>query len=564
MRLVATVSVAALVVALASVAMLRGSPDKTMPPLVRFSLPPPPDLAFVDMVAVSADGRNIAYSLAPLGGRSSLWIRGIDRDEPRPLSGTEGAYFPFFSPDGNRLGFFSSGQMRSVDLATGAVEPICEARGYGGATWGKDAILFAPLYESEIWRVDARGGTPVKETTPVANGLHIWPRFLPDGVTYLYSAWGPGGGGIMSRRLGEDEETMIAPLTQITHLTMPQYADGMLFFVRNQALFAQTFDVKRLSLAGTPRRVTDGLRVHGPGWTPYAVSSTGTAAWLPDVSNEQTELLIVSRDAEAPLPLSEPADLREFHASPDGDLIAATIDEPGREPTIWLIDVTRGSRTRAISVDGWADSPVWLPDGSGFVFTRPSDGPPNLHRVVLGREIERLSTSPLQQSPTSIAPDGSIVFDTLTTETHGDVYVLRPDRTLVPLLSGTANEESGRVSPDGNWIAFSSNESGRYEIYVTSFPNPGRHWRVSSDGGRNPKWSDDGRELFFVAGGKLMQSRITATDRIDAGLPERVFDLALSDYDVMGDRRILVARRQLNPMRPPLRVVSAWQNLIAD
>jgi Tol biopolymer transport system component len=557
---VAVAVAVAVVAAGAALLRARGAPA---PPLVRFSLPPPPDLGYVDLVAVSPDGRSVAYGLAPMGGRSSLWLRNLDRDEPRRLEGTDGAYSPFFSPDGRSLGFFSGEQMKKLDLDHGTVESICEARGHGGASWGRSGVvLFAPRYEGELWRVDATGGTPVPETRVENESLHVWPHFLPDGERYLCVAWRPGGGGVLARRLGSDEEKTVLAIGSLDELTIAAYAAGKLFFVRSQSLFAQAFDPKALRLSGAPRRVAEGLRYHGPGMTPFAVSGAGTAAYIPDGGNTEAELFVVDRRGTELQRVGSPVSLSELRVSPDGELVAASIDEPLRKQSIWLIDVRRGARTP--TTEGWADSPVWLRDGSGLVFSRAADGPPNLHRVSMGREVERLSTSAGQQVPTSIAPDGSIVFETLDAERQFDILLLQADGTTRPLLAGPSSETDGQVSPDGLWLAFRTNESGRNEVYVTAFPRPERRWRISEAGGRSPRWSRDGRELFFLSRDRLMRVPVSTTDGFEAGAPEPLFDLEVAEFDPMPGGRFLVARRRISPSRPPLRVVSGWQNLTRD
>jgi eukaryotic-like serine/threonine-protein kinase len=572
--LAVAIAVVTILAAIAALAMLRSAPVAVPPPLIRFAVPPPNDHGYdFGLLALSPDGRQIAYGMSTLGGPSSLWLRILDRDEPRRLARTEGAYNPFFSPDGRWLGFFSGTYLRRINLDDLTVESICEARGFGGASWGRNnVILFSPTYEGEIWRVDVAVGIPSRETEVTGDSLHIWPHFLPDGDLYLYQFWNPEGGGVMARRLGSSEETMVLPIGTIDEMTVSRYASGRLFFVRDHLLFAQPFDAKTLTLSGNPRRVAEGLKYHGPGLAPFAVSASGTAVYLPDGSNLESELLIVDKRGNVLQRVGEPAAISGFSVSPGGELVAAEIDEPLKKQSLWLIDVARGSRSPA--VEGWAGSPVWLPDGSGFVFSAVRDSPPNVHRVSLGREVERISRSAGQQHPTSITPDGLIVYQTIVSGAQRDIRIMQPDGSDdVPLLSSKSDaifdseggsEGGGTVSPDGRWLAFVTNESGRDEVYITAFPRPERRWQVSADGGRRPRWGRDGRELYFLSRGRLMRARISATDRIDAGVPDHLFDIPVAAFDTMPGDRFLIARRHLSPSRPPLRVISGWQHLTAD
>jgi Tol biopolymer transport system component len=454
-------------------------------------------------VAVSPDGRSIVF-VAVSGGVSQLWLRPIDAIQAKVLPGTEAGRLPFWSPDGAFLGFFAAGKMKRLEISTGGVQTICDAaRVPGGASWNRDdVIVFAPRLESPLFRVPAVGGAPTPLTTLDAakhESNHMWPDFLPDGRHFVFQVFGLTDPGIYIGSLDSPQKTLLIRQGSLD-LTAPRYApSGHLVYVRNRQLVAHPFDARALKLTGEPFPLAEGFDgPGGPGAPPFGLSASAALVFRPQGAAGTFQPTWFARDGSRQGTLGPPGSDAGFDLSPDGATLALDrITEKDR--SIWLVDVARGTSTRFTS-DGYSVSPRWSPLGDRLVFGSVRDTPPNpFVRTLAGGET-RLARLPRTVTITTWAPDGrTLIGQIADTKTQDDLWLFSSsgDRPPAPFIQTPFRERMARISPDGRWVAFTSNESGVDEIYVTTFPAPGRRVRVSTDGGTLPRWRDDGAELFF-------------------------------------------------------------------
>jgi hypothetical protein len=432
------------------------------------------------------------------------------------------------------------------------VATICEARFGGGGTWNRDGVIvFAPGVDTGLFRVPAAGGTP----TPVTvldpaheESGHVGPVFLPDGRHFVFSIIGGDAAGTHVASLDSPERKRLSTGQSMHGFSSPDF----LFSTRDRTLMAQRLDLSRLEMIGEPIRVAEGIDAPGIITAAFAVSASGTLAYWAGARNI-TQPTWFRRDGTAAGAVGPPAAYMNIALSFDG--LQAAVDRFDLTPGIWLLDTARGTAPRATF--GWIyeSTPVWSPDGSAFVFAAARDSPPSLYlkRIGTAGEGEHLVGSPAQTLfPQSWSPDGRfIAYLNIDPKTESDVWVLAlsDDRKATPFLQTPSNETHARISPDGRWMAYASNESGTEGVYVTSFPEPGRKWLVSTNGGGLPVWRRDGRELFYRASdGKLMAVPMGAGSDFAAGAPIPLFapravvgELGLGTfYDVAPDGRFLI------------------------
>ena len=540
---------------------------------VRFTIAPPKDVNFswsigTSPFALSPDGRHLVFAGMGADKRRGLWLHSFDSLVSRALPGTEGAFGPFWSPDGLAVGFFTFNRLKRVSVSGGDVATICDARYGGGATWNRDGvILFAPAIDSALFRVPATGGTPTPVTELDAareEGAHVKPQFLPDGRRFVFGIVGGDTAGQYVASLDSPERKRLL----LDQLMLGFSAPDFLFFMRDRTLMAQRFDLTRLDLTGEPIRVAEGVDRLGYSAT-FAVSENGTLVyWTGDRTITQPTWF--RRDGTVAGTLGPPAAYMNVALSFDGR--QAAVDRFDQTPGIWLLDPARGTSTRATTGAIYESTPVWSPDASHFVFAAARDAPPNLYlkRIGAAGEDERLFRTTLQSFPQSWSRDGRYIsYVTIDPKTSADVWLvpMTGDRKPAPFLQTPFYEHQSRISPDGKWMAYSSNESGRQDVYVTAFPSPGRKWPVSTDGGGFPIWRRDGRELFYrAADGTLMAVPVASGSDFAPGAPIPLFKpqanlgaLGLGTfYDVAPDGRFLV-NVFVERTSPPATVVLNWR-----
>ena len=501
--------------------------------------------------------------------RRGLWLHSFDSLVSRALPGTEGAFGPFWSPDGLAVGFFTHDRLKRVSISGGDVATICDARYGGGATWNRDGvILFAPAIDSALFRVPATGGTPTPVTVldPAREeSAHVKPLFLPDGRHFVFGIIGGDTAGQYVASLDSPERKRLSLESSMLGFSAPDF----LFFMRDRTLMAQRFDLKRLDLTGEPIRVAEGVDRLGFSAT-FAVSESGTLVyWTGDRTITQPTWF--RRDGTAAGTLGPPAAYMNVALSFDGR--QAAVDRFDLTPGIWLLDPARGTSTRATSGAIYESTPVWSPDASHFVFAAARDAPPNLYLKRIGApgEDERLFRTTLQSFPQSWSRDGRYIsYVTIDPKTSADIW-------LVPMTGDRKARHrffkrhsmslilESRPTVDG-WRTPRTSPGGRTST-SRRFPSPGRKWPVSTNGGGFPVWRRDGRELFYrAADGTLMAVPVAPGTDFAPGAPIPLFKpranlgaLGLGTfYDVAPDGRFLI-NVFVERTSPPATVVLNWR-----
>jgi Tol biopolymer transport system component len=556
---------------------LKPAPTEPPRPVTRtvITLPLGQQLAGLEngpAVALSPDGIHLAY-VARQGVTQQLYLRAMDSMEARPLAGTEGATEPFFSPDGQWLGFFAGQKLQKVSVNGGAALTLGDAPFPGGASWGSQGtIAFAPSVGSALQQVSETGGA-AQPLTRLEKGAvsHRWPEFLRDGKAVLFAAaptnasWTNAQLAVQSIGTGERRN--------LVQGTYPRYASsGHLVYAQGGSLMAVPFDPQRLAVTGTAVPVLEGvLQSPSSGATQYSLSATGSLVYAPGgVQSAQRSLVWVNRNG-AEQPVAAPARAYVFpRVSPDGRRVGVGITE--QETQVWLYDFSRETLTRFTFEGNVNLNAVWTPDGKRIAIQSNREGPLNLfwQRADGSGGLERLTTSEYNNFPMSWSPDGQLLaFVEVNPATGYDIWVLRlNDRKAQPFLRTPFNESVPRFSPDGRWLAYVSNESGRWEIYVQPYPGPGGKWQISTEGGTEPVWNRNGRELFYRSGNKMMAVDIATHSGFAAGKPRVLFEGRYEppagttpNYDVSpdGQRFLMIKRSEQEAAAPTqINVVLNW------
>ena len=544
---------------------LMPSPAK---PVMRFaiSLPPGQRLAGLDRpaLALSADGRQLTYVATTQGSSvQQIYLRAMDSAETRAIPGTEGAMDPFFSPDGQWIGFFADGKLKKISVSGGVAQVLSDASLAIGGSWGSEnTIVFGE--QSEPLQQVSDGGGALQPLTRLEKDevAHIWPEFLPDGKAVLFTNAPSGGIAVLTLKTGERRNL-------IQGASSPRYApSGHLVYLQGATLMAVPFDPERLEVKGTAVQVVQGVRRSSipVAAAQYSLSATGSLVYVSGSARAlQSKLVWVSRNgAEQPLD----APLRDYgypRLSPDGRRAAVNSDNQ-----VWLYDLARDTLSR-FTFEGINNLPVWTPDGKRIAFMSTKEGRGNIFWQMADGSggLERLTTSQQNNAPVSFSPDGQILAFQVNNPTGIDISVLRlSDRKMQPFLQTPAYKGAPQFSPDGHWLAYVSDESGRYEIYVQPYPGPGGKRQISTESGTEPVWNRNGRELFYRNGDKMMAVAVTTKASFSAGKPKELFEGRYARlggtfpfYDVSPDgQRFLmlkpVEQEQVDPTQ--INVVLNW------
>jgi Tol biopolymer transport system component len=489
------------------------------------------------VLAVSPDGRQLAFIALNAAGTAFLWVRALDSLAARALAGTDGASAPFWSPNGQFVGFFAGGKLRKIDVSGGPPVTLCDApvEVRGGAWGGNGVIVFAPGASAAaplptgLQRVSASGGIPTAATL-LAQGeaSHVGPIFLPDGRHFLYraiKAGETGTGPVYAASLDSPERTLVVNATSMN----VAYTQGYLLFLRDTSLMAQVFDGRRLTLAG------EATLVEAWGTPPLGTFSASgpVLAYRTAPPRVESQLTLFDRTGKVVRVVSDRANYADVELSPDGTRAAVSLlDSSLGTRGLWVFDVVRGVKTRLTSDRADADTPVWSPDGSRIVFDSSRQGPLELfEKASDGVGAEKIVLADRRNKyPSSWSPDGRLLLYMVDNgEPWGwDLWVLPlvGDRKPFPFLQRPSNDVQGQFSFDGRWVTYASNESGRYEVYVTAFPEPRAIRQISSGGGVWPRWRHDGKEIFYLApDGKIMSAALKARgDTFEAGGSTALFD----------------------------------------
>jgi Tol biopolymer transport system component len=531
-------------------------------------------------MTVAPNGHTVAVAGKKESERTSaLWLYEVGGREWRSLSETEGANFPFWSPDGKSLGFFADGKLKKLDLGGGSVQAICDAPSGRGGTWNKDGVIvFTPSGQLNdgLYRVPASGGTPTRVTMPDAShgeNSHRWPMFLPDGKHFLYLAANVSGqtdpDAIYVGALDSNEKKLVTKATGNAAYAPP----GYLLYYREKTVFAQRFDANKLELWGEAvPLVTDVAYLPRIARAVYAASDGGLLVAQSGSGVSLSRLVWYDRKGNETGAVGKPDVYGNVALAPSGKMVALDKTDTGSQNTdVWTYDLQRDTMKR-LTFDPAIDStPLWSPDGTRLLFASSRGHLFGLYvKNADGAEEEKPmaleASDKADKYPSDWSRDGKFILYERGTELW---ITATPELKTRAFVKVPATAKTGQFSPDGKWVAYASSESGKWEIYVTSFPEALGKWQVSSAGGTQPRWRGDGKELFYLASdGKMMAVPVTTGASFDAGAPAVLFQanarelVATSErvtYDVTKDgQRFLINTQVKNAETLPMSVILNW------
>ncbi len=551
---------------------------------------PPPEktnfsTSFGGHIALSPDGRLLAFVARDSAGKTLLWVRPLNALTGQALNGTEDASFPFWSPDSRFIGFFAGGKLKKIEASGGPPQTLCDAAGGRGGTWNdKGTIVFCPSGGPfSLFRVSAAGGVPViitKLDSSRNETSHRWPCFLPDGDHFLYTTRTTTGG------VGEGDaifvaslDTTFTPQVLIRSGSSVGYANGHLLFAREQTLMAQPFAVKTLEITGDAFPISENVYFESfTSKTSFSFSQNGILLYQTGTSSAGIKLLWYERTGKQIGALNQSSVYHDLRFSPDGKWIAISqFDAKSRNTDIWRHEIVRSVWTKFTFDPALERWPIWSPDGNMIVFASNRKGRLDLfQRASSGAGTEELLLeSGFSKYPSDWSRDGKfIAYHDQDPKTREDVWILPTtprgtsgERKPLVFLQTEFNESRATFSPDGRWISYQSDESGRFEVYIRPFPGPGGKWQVSTSGGTRPRWRRDGKELFYLGlDDKIMSAEIKlGTTTVDVGSVRPLFQFrpfaggGRDIYDVTGDgQRFLVASPGSEESSSPVTLVVNW------
>ena len=541
---------------------------------VRFFINPPEKASFGPF-AISPDGLHLAFVASDATGKASLWVRPLDSPIAQPLSGTEDAIYPFWSPDSRFIGFFAGGKLKKIELSGGTVQTLCNATIPRGGSWSSSGVIvFGPSPNEPLYQVSETGGpaSPLTKLEPSRQeASHRWPFFLPDGRHFLYSVLGgPQSQGIYVTTLdGKDTRRLLNIASSIAMYAAP----GYLLFRHEATLMGQVFDLNKLQLSGDAFPVAEQVGFDLSTFQTYfSVSQTGILVYSA-ATGGKTQLTWMDRSGKELGLVGPPANYIRPSLSPDGKRLAVDGSDSQGNRDVWLIDLASGNSTRFTFDPAQDLFPVWSPDGSRIVFGSDREGPRNLFQRSAkgaGKE-ELLLKSDFNAYPVDWSHDGRYIAYVINDpKTKIDVWVLpvSGNQKPFPFANTEASERGARFSPDGKWLAYVSDESGVPQIYVETFPSSGGKWQVSTSGGYHIAWRQDGKELFYVAADRKMMAVDIKGEgaNFEAGPPKPLFELRVptftgsqAQFAVTPDgQKFLIANTHGENKSEPITVALNW------
>jgi eukaryotic-like serine/threonine-protein kinase len=541
---------------------------------VRFEVATPTTTDPISL-AVSPDGSKIVF-VAMSDGRPRLWLRSLDAVSARPLAGTDDGFNPFWSPDSRSVAFFASGRLNRIDLDTGLVSPLATAPNPLGGTWSGNTILFAPNYSGPLFKMAATGGDLVPATRIEARqASHSAPRFLPDGRRFLYFV--TGSEEARSVYVGDIAGE---PATRLVNADAPAaYTSDHVLFIRQGTLFAQPFDSASLELRGSPIAVAEQLLIDGvSSLAALSASPSGAIVYRSGPPGERQLMWFDRSGREIGKVGDSDRAVPSLSMSADGRRLCVSRGVNGN-PDIWMLDLTRGVLSRLTFDPATEPVAVWSPDGNRVALNSNRTGVYDLYmKSVTDTEPESLLlATPQNKAPVDWSPDGRFLLFRSPGKTTGfDLWALRMDgdRKPFPVVQTDFEERDGQFSPDGKWVAYQSNESGRMEIYVQPFSG-GRRELISAGGGAQVRWRHDGKELFYIAlDGRLMAVPIRLNPgSIEAGVPVPLFTTNvggavqagnLQQYAVAPDGQRFLMSAITDVRTPAVTVILNWKPTVKE
>jgi serine/threonine-protein kinase len=511
-------------------------------------------------LVLSPDQEMLVY-VAGVGRNGMLYKRPLDELEAVPIEGTEGASNPFFSTDGQWIAFFAGRELKKVPIDGGLPQLICEATNAYGGCWSTEGDIILSYKEGTVLgRVSPSGG---KLTVLASSKGRIrefrWPQLLP-GEKWLLAS----GGSVNAVSLETGERKVILP-----DALFPRYLPGgRLLYTRGGAVEVVPFDAENLTVTGKPIQAIIGVRIETRGPAQYVCTDDGTLIYAPGLSETRTELVTLDREGkESSLPFP-PDTYGTYKFSPDGGRIAASIERTAR--SVYVLDIDRASRTNLTPGGGNHWHPIWTPDGEWVTFSSEQDDIWNIFRKRADGwgETERLTEGDLTKFPYSWSPDGKhLLFQEVARDSGGNILLVSPGMETAPeVFEKTENTEWGpSFSPDGRWVAYTSDEEGQYEVYVKPYPQTGQRWRISTEGGEEPVWSPTRDELYYRFGSEWMVVEYDLSPDFTPGPPRVLFagdyvNVAGLSYDVSpdGERFLLLKRHGKAEKLTRLNVVTNW------
>jgi eukaryotic-like serine/threonine-protein kinase len=551
----------------------------------RFAVSVPVGASLEDSAPVlSPDGSQLAF-IATQDGQRRLWIRRLDSLAVQALPGTEGASGPFWSPQGNAIGFFSGGKLKEINVSGGGPQVLCDAMAGRGGTWNREGVIvFASSVSDGLYRISAAGGEPVPVTTLNPARLensHRWPKFLPDGRHFLYyirsgkaETQGIFLGTLNAQSTSADRRPLLNVDSNAEYVPM-RNPGGLLLFVRERGLIAQPFDADRLRTTGEPFLIVENVSgLKNDAAACFSASENGVLAFG-DFPSPQSKLIRFDRLGRRLTEMLEPGPYMRVRLSPNEKQAAVYTMNPLKGAAeIWLVELSHGLQTRFTTGRTGEMYPVWSPDGRRIAFSSLRDGVYNLYqKASAGTGVEELLVkSNVSKWPVDWSRDGRfILYQVDDPKTHTDIWVLAltGERRPFQLLGTEFVERNARFSPEGRWVAYASNETGQFEIYVLSFPDSSVKRRISINGGDRPVWRGDGMELFYVMpGGELMAAPMKANPGLEVGAAKRILGavslepssvVTWTNYDVAAEGQQFLAAISVKRTSPaPITIIMNW------
>jgi len=552
---------------------------KTEEGVIRFSVAPPENTNFGDYdvdFSLSPDGRRLAFVAEATGAKAQLYVRSLDDLTAKPLPGTEGAGWPFWSPDGRYLGFYADAKLKKVEVSGGPVQTLCDAAG-SGATWNREGVIVF-TNQGRLYRMADAGGAPTLVAAPDAAPQeedYRLPQFLPDGRHFIFID-DPGLNTNISIKVGsldsKDNESLLEANSNAVYSP-----PGNLLYVRAGTLMARAFDAQRLRFTADAVPIAENVMIGNYNLSYFSVSPNGVLAYETSTNSATNQMVWFDRKGVKLGTIGEAGVYTNPALSPDGTKVAVGLLDPKvNTRDIWVYHLKRGTGSR-LTFDPADDlAPAWSPDGSRIMFTSTRKG----QRDIYQKPANGLGTTELvfesKQQAKSIndwSPDGRYaIYD--TTNLHNLwTLPLFGERTPFAFVQGSFDAKSAQFSRNGRFVAYRSNETGRYEVYVQTFPEHGGKWQVSTSGGIEPTWRRDGKELFYLGPDNKVMAVDVKTDpaQFEAGVPKPLFQVQLiggggvwrNRYVVSPDgQRFLMLVPAAEAKPSPITVVVNWPALL--